>query len=138
MNQVFTFYRTFFLLLCTFCFCCLASGNAENKKTFNGPTVILEKDDLLLCASWKIIEQIQPVDHYETLKDQIEEGVFYHFDDENEIITTQQNTSSETCLLKTYLWQDGNEYIISVKCCKTNLKKVKKEIQSLIKSKFTR
>ena len=137
MNYFKRLNQTGFLILVIALYCQLLFGNFGSGLNYkHGPLIIFEKEDAALCVSWKIIQQSFPLETYESLKDHIANGVFYHFDDKREIVTTQQSLEGDLYLLQTFIWHKSSEYIITAKCCKSNLGKVKIEMEILLKNKL--
>ncbi len=103
----------------------------QNVYIFQTPEVIYRKLDKKLCADWEITRNLQITYKYDKAKEIKEDGVFYHYDDENEVIEAQYYFSEGQVMVKALFWYDNVCHIISVICCKNNLNENKRVLKSL-------
>ncbi len=103
----------------------------EYSDVYHNPERIYHKVDHNLCAEWEITKNLQIKYDYERAKEIKEDGVFYYYDDENEMIQTQNFLSDGQVIIKTLFWYQGISHIISLICCKKNLVENKKVLKTL-------
>lgn len=99
--------------------------------TRHNPERIYYMVDNSLCAEWEITKNYQITYDYERAKEIKEDGVFYYYDEENEMIQAQNYLPDGQIIIKTLFRYQDVCYIISVICCKKSLAENKKVIKSL-------
>ncbi|HMR88529.1 MAG TPA: hypothetical protein PKD51_10260 [Saprospiraceae bacterium] len=103
----------------------------NDPKSDHNPERIYHKIDNDLCAVWEITKNLQIAYNYEQAKEVKEDGVFYYYDDDNELIQTQNYLPDGQVVIKSLFWHQNVCHIISLVCCKKNLVENKKVLKSL-------
>ncbi len=102
-----------------------------NIKNDHNPERIYHKVDNDLCAEWEITKNLHLTYNYEQAKEIKDDGVFYYYDDDNELIQTQNFLPNGDVMIKSLFWHQNVCHIISLTCCKKNLVENKKVLKSL-------
>lgn len=97
----------------------------------HNPERIYHVVDNDMCAEWEVTKKLSIAYNYEQAKDLKEDGVFYYYDDDNELIQTQNYLANGQVVIKFLFWHQNVCHIISLICCKENLIKNKKVLKSI-------
>jgi len=104
------------------------------KTTSDVRTIIYKHTDKETCLDLSAYRYPALDNSFEKLKGQKENGIFYYFDDENEVVIVQKKLSNKETEVSVKFWKQKNEINIVLLSCPDFIKENKKALNALTES----
>lgn len=104
----------------------LRKGTTYNPSDTNIITIYQEQET---CSEWKILEVRNVSNYLQEIIDQRESAVFYHIDEENQIVMIEKKISSEVIFIRKVFAFKNKYFDICLYSCKKDLPQNKMKLE---------
>lgn len=104
----------------------LRKGTTYNPSDTNIITIYQEQET---CSEWKILEVRDVSNYLQEIIDQRESAVFYHIDEENQIVMIEKKISSEVIFIRKVFAFKNKYFDICLYSCKKDLPQNKMKLE---------